>query len=598
MNSRKTFPAILSLIVIATIQLTACKNETIIETVEVPIEVQVEVEKPIEVEVLITPTPEPIPHGGFVIQATSSQPSTLNPILGGSSFESIIKPFLFLKFLRIDPFTGEIVGQIAENWTASEDGLTYTFKLRRDIFWTDGTPVTAKDVKFTFDAILSDLEGVRQIDLIDLIESITIIDDYTLEIIFLTSNCSGLVDLIVGILPSHMYADDFSDLLDSPLNENPTITNGPLKLQEWVKEDHITLVRNEEFYLGAPNIDGLTYRFIGDLTTEIAIFLAGESDLHFVRDENVSVIEGQIALGRPFKIQKYFEQGYYFAALNLSDPENPEYGWIDANENNAFDDNEIPNLLQEPHPILSDRLVRQAIAYAVDYTSIINKVAYGNGVPMAANVLPGIEWAYNWDLEPYTYNTEKAASLLDEAGWRREGEDGIRMKNGKPLSLHIMTNPWIIFQDMAVMMKDNLENLGFEITVDILDFGTVVGKALAQEFDIFIGKWGGMGPAPDDSIFWSYRYDIPGGGFNFVSYYNKAVENLLFEANTIPGCSTEKRGDMYKRIQELIHEDAPYVFFYNPLFHNAWNARIVGVNPNTWDRYYNIHEWYLETETP
>jgi len=107
-----------------------------------------------------------------------------------------------------------------------------------------------------------------------------------------------------------------------------------------------------------------------------------------------------------------------------------------------------------------------------------------------------------------------------------------------------------------------------------------------------------MGPDPDDSIFWSYRYDIPGAGLNFVSYYNEEVENSLFEANTIPGCSTEKRGDMYKRIQELIHEDAPYVFFYNPLFHNAWNARIVGVNPNTWDRYYNIHEWYLETETP
>jgi peptide/nickel transport system substrate-binding protein len=109
---------------------------------------------------------------------------------------------------------------------------------------------------------------------------------------------------------------------------------------------------------------------------------------------------------------------------------------------------------------------------------------------------------------------------------------------------------------------------------------------------IIIG-WIGMGPDPDDSAFWAYRSDAPGSGFNFVSYYNEEVDRLLFEARSLPGCSTEERGDKYKRIQELIHEDVPYAFFYNPLSTMVWNTRVQGVKPGPWGFVYNVHRWYL-----
>jgi peptide/nickel transport system substrate-binding protein len=593
MFPRSKGPVILSIFIISTFILSAYKTETIVETVEVPVEV--EVDKPVEVEVLITPTPEPIPSGGFIVESSIADAQILNPILSSDSPSSDVHTKLFLGLLTLDEFTGEIIGEIAESWTTSEDGLTYTFKLRGDIFWTDGTPVTAKDIKFTYDAIASELVDTPRKSNIELVEEFRVVDDYTLEIEFHTLDCTALQNLTLGILPSHMYAEDFSDIMESPLNQEPTVTNGPFKFQEWIKDDHVTLVQNDDFYLGASNLDGWIMRIVADSSAGLAAFLAGEVDITGVSPQFVSVIEGEIAKGSPFVMKKFFNDGYQYVGFNMANPENPEMGWVDADESGEFEEGEAPNLEQEPHPILGDVRVRQAISYSLDYTNMINKVAFGQGAPIVANVLPAIEWAYNDDLEPYVLDTEMAEVLLDEAGWAREGEGGVRMKDGQPLALSILTNAGAeTRENIAAIMKDNLDALGFDITLDILEWGTVVGKLLGQQYDMVIIGWIGMGSDPEDSVFWAYRYDDPGGGFNFVSYYNEEVEELLFEAKSLPGCSTEARSEKYRRIQELIHEDAPYAFLINSLGNVIWNTRLRGVEPGPWSTYYNVHTWYLK----
>jgi peptide/nickel transport system substrate-binding protein len=592
MISRSKWLAALSLLIIASFVLSGCKAEVIRETVEVPVQETVLV--PEEVEVLITPTPEPIPQGGSMVESTFSDASILNPILSSDNVSAIVEDKMFLALLTIDPFSGEVIGQIADSWTVSDDGLTYTFKLRDDIFWTDGTPVTANDVKFTYDAIGSDLVDTPRKPNIELVESFNVIDDQTLEIVFNTLDCTALLNFTLGILPAHMYAPDFTDVMDNPENEGPTVTNGPFKFQEWVRDDHVTLVRNENYYLGAPNLDGWILRVFADQSAELAGLLAGEIDITAVGNQYVSVIEGEIAKGAPYIMKKFFDDGYTYVGFNMADPESPEIGWVDVNEDGLFDDGEEPNLEQTPHPILSDLNVRKAIAYSLDYTNIINKVAFGQGAPMVANVLPAVEWAYNNEIEPYALDTEMAAQLLDEAGWVREGDEGVRMKDGKPLALSLMTNAGNeTRENIVAILKDNLDTLGFDITLDVIDFGTVVQKLLGQQFDMVVIGWTGVGSDPEDSVFWAYRYDDPAGGFNFVSYYNPEVDELLFEAKSLPGCSTEDRGAKYKRIQELIHEDAPYAFLYNPLANVIWNTRLLEVNPGPWSTYYNVHDWYI-----
>ena len=208
--------------------------------------------------------------------------------------------------------------------------LTYTFTLRDDVVWTDGIPVTANDIKFTYDAINSDLVDTPRKSNIGLVEEFRVVDDYTLEINFHTLDCTALQNLTLGILPAHMYAEDFSDIMENPLNEEPTVTNGPFKFQEWVQDDHVTLVRNDTYYLGAPNLEGWIYRVFADPSAELAAFLAGEIDVLSVGPQYVSVIEGEIAKGSTFSMKKFFNDGYTYVGFNMADPENPEIGWVDA----------------------------------------------------------------------------------------------------------------------------------------------------------------------------------------------------------------------------------------------------------------------------
>jgi len=137
MLSYKKFPVLIIVLLVFSFILGSCKAETVVETIEVP----VEVEKPVEVKVLITPTPEPIPRGGTVVFGNIDDPSSLNPVLDLARNRTV--HLLFLPLLRRNIYTGELVGRVAESWSSSEDGLTYTFKLRDDIYWTDGTPLTA-----------------------------------------------------------------------------------------------------------------------------------------------------------------------------------------------------------------------------------------------------------------------------------------------------------------------------------------------------------------------------------------------------------------------------------------------------------------------
>ena len=163
-----------------------------------------------------------------------------------------------------------------------------------------------------------------------------------------------------------------------------------------------------------------------------------------------------------------------------------------------------------------------------------------------------------------------------------------------PLELSIMTNAGNATRETtAQIAEENLEAAGFDITLELIDFPSVVGRLLSQQYDMIVIGWTSLGSDPEDSVFWAYRNDNPGAGFNFVSYYNSEVESNLWEAKTLPGCSTGRRGNLYREIQTLIHGDAPYVFLYNSLGNVVWNTRLQGVYPGSWSTYYNVEEWYV-----
>lgn len=576
------------------VEVTRLVENTVVETriVEVEGELQtIEVTRVVEVE----PTGEPVPQGGNVVESQFADINTLNPILGNDQASADVYDRMFLSLVGLEPQSGVVIGELAESWDVSEDGLTFVFHLRDDVNWTDGTPLTAADVVFTFEAINTPELASPRRSVFATVTSYEALDDYTVEVVFSEVDCSFLANLAIGIIPAHVYDHDPLQVIDSPENLAPTVTSGPLKFGEWVPDDHVTLEANPDYFLGGPNIDTWTRRVFADQSAEFAALLAGAADQsgRNVGNQFVSVVEGQIAAGTPLNIQKFLDNGNTFLAFNLADPQNPQNGWDDLDGDGAYTPGEPP-LEQDPHPLFGDRAVREAIAWAVDYTGIINQVAAGQGVPTVANVWPSIEWAYNNELAPRSQDLERAQAILDEAGWVDSDGDGIREKDGQPLAFRLMTNAGNeTRENIGIVLKDELDAIGFAVTLDYLEFGTVVANLLGQSYDAVIIGFGGGPPEPDDSSQFSYISDEVGAGFNFVSYYNPVVEENLASGKAVPGCAVEERAPYYLSNQEEIFDDVPYVFLYVELRNGVWWDRLNETDPNTWDRWYNIENWYL-----
>jgi peptide/nickel transport system substrate-binding protein len=213
---------------------------------------------------------------------------------------------------------------------------------------------------------------------------------------------------------------------------------------------------------------------------------------------------------------------------------------------------------------------------------------------MAANVLPAIEWAYDDTLEPYPYDPDQAQQLLEEAGWVDGDGDGIREKDGQTLSVNLVTNAGnTTREDLGVLVQDELKAVGFEINFEAIEFGTMLELMDNQTFDMVIIGWTGIGSDPNDDAFWHTSQDVPGSGFNFVSYQNAQVNDLLQQGVSVPDCDPEKRAPFYKQIQQIIHDDVPYVFIAGTVSNVGYSSRWQAINPGPWLFYHNIEQYSL-----
>jgi peptide/nickel transport system substrate-binding protein len=568
-----------SLAVVLALTLAACAQPVPIAPGEAPAQAEGDEEVAAGEEASTAGEAQP---GGVWIEASIADAENLNPILSSETGSSAVTNFMFPTLIGIDPVTGELTpdGALAESWTVSEDGLIWTFKLREGVTWSDGDPVDAADFKFTYDAIASDLVETPRKSNLEGIESIEAPDPLTVVVTFAEPRCDGLNNLGLRILPSHLYAADFSDIMTSPLNENPTVSAGPLTFQSWTRDDNITMGRNETYWQGAPYMEGRIIKVIPDTAAQLAQLQNGEVD-------TMDLEPDQIATAQTFpdiNIYRFEDDGYDYIALNLANPENPQPG---QDESGAL-------VEQDPHPILSDLNVRKAIAHSLDYQTIIDNVYLGQGYQLASNVLPAISWAHDASLQPYAYDLDQARMLLDEAGWVDSDGDGIREKDGQPLALSLLTNAGnTLREDLGALTQDQLGQVGFDINFEAIDFGVMVERMLGQQFDMVIIGWTGTGSDPNDETLWATRFDTPGSGFNFVSYHNPEIDELLTQAVTVPGCATEERAPFYQQIQQIIHDDLPYVMISGGVGNIPYNTRWEGIDPGPWSFFYNIHEWHL-----
>ncbi len=517
------------------------------------------------------------------------EPETLNTYIGVQTVVTYVhKPFA--EYLIDVNEKGEYVSVLAaevpsvENGGVSKDGLTITYKLKKGVKWSDGQPFTSADVKFTWEALVNPKNLVKSRSGYELIESVETPDDHT-AVVKYKEYYAPYLTRFAPVLPEHVLGK-LDNMNDAPYNRMPVGT-GPFKVTGWVSGDHITMVKNPH-YREADKIklDKLFFKIIPSREVGIAQIQAG--DIDGVWD----LIEAQIPM-----MEKNPEVSLSLSSalvserliLNHSTPLPPNNGNPDY-----------------PHPILADLKVRQAIQYAIDKQTIIDKLLYGKAQPGTTEIPDG--WAHNPDVKPTEYNPKKAMQLLDEAGWK-PGADGIREKNGMRLRLKITTTTGNKLREMVEqVLVAQMKAVGIEFYIENVPssvlFGSWANDADRKKgrYDILMYTTGpGIDPHQQYEGYFHSK-NIPteangGSGYNYTRHRDAELDKWLDLAGKAP--SMEKRAEAYRKAQERVAEIIPHIYLYRRVNVHAFRNNVKGWKPNgygiidavaTW----NVADWYVE----
>lgn len=483
--------------------------------------------------------------GGTLIISAHDDPTTLNQDLTTIESAGFVSHNIFSPLIVYD-FDFQPQPNLATSWSISADGLSYTFNLVENATWHDGEPVTSADVKFTMEEVVMEYSpwGEKIFVVVDEVETP---DDYT--VVFKLNAPSAVFMLAMNFyyfvpLPKHLY--EGTDILENPYNIAP-IGCGPYKFVEWVRGDHITLERNENYWKkNKPYFDRVVCRIVPDPATADLMLEKGEIDLIPVTvlsaDVNRLMANPNIIVGLRDTAGSSVVETMVFNTL-------------------------------EGH-ITADPRVRRAIAYAINTTSHIEKVEFGHATENNKNPFtPLIDWCYNGDpWLQYAYDVTKANELLDAAGYER-GPDGIRF------TLELRAGSWYrrYYKDAEVMIPE-LEAIGIAVNYVTMERSVFNEQVFGNyEYDIISGL--GYTVAPDPTI-GQERYlhtkaitALP--WVNVAHYSNPDVDELLDKART--EANQTKRKEYFFEIQEILAEDMPYIGLYSPHKYSAWTNEIVGL---------------------
>lgn len=441
----------------------------------------------------------------------------------------------------------EIVGDLAEKWDVSTDGLVWTFHLRQGIKWQDGQPFTSADVKYTYDAIKDPgYTGVRATDFAP-ISKIETPDDNTVVLTLKQPYAPLLGQLTIGIIPKHLFeSTSVASMKENPTTMNP-IGTGPYKFKTYVKGQYALLEANPDYFKGAPNIKETVFKIYQDTQVQLAGLEKGDID--------------------------------YLAAIPPDEVDRIKKDYADKFDFKQYPENRLTYIgLKQTNPVFQDVRVRQALMYGLNRQQIVTDVLKGYGTVLNA-ILPPFSTYYAGDqLNPYNYDPEKAKQLLDEAGWK-VGADGIRVKNGTRLSFETLTASGNKqYEAVMNIAQQEWKEIGVEVKPQYLEFSVLCAQYLdVAKFQSYL-----LGFSLDvDPDFYLYLhsasavYDGKLVGFNDVEFKNPELDQLLEQGRreTDPA----KRQQIYIEAQKIINDQLPWLFLYARDIVSAMNKRVQNV---------------------
>lgn len=510
-------------------------------------------------------------QAGVLRIATQAEVKNLNPLLASNTTDVFVTRLMFEPLVSPDD-KGNMIGMLAEtvptqeNGGIAKDGVTITYHLRKNMKWSDGVAVTSKDVKWSWEAMMSKDNNVVSRHVYDLVTSIDTPDDYTV-IVHLKQKFAPFVssfftdsDSPETVAPEHVLSK-YPNINQIPFNSEPTVVDGPFKFVEWQRGDHLTLARNDDFFMGKPGLDKITIRPIADENTTLNELRTHNIDFMFqASDETYNTLKTI----KDITLAKMRVNGYQSLQLNMARPE-----------------------LQDPK-------VRLAVAYAVDKQQLVQTLTYGQQT-VADTDIPDWMWAHNPHAGAPTHDVAKAKSLLAEAGYT-PGPDGVMQKNGNPLILVMVTNNSNATRRRAsVQLQQQLMQAGIKTEIkyfpgDVLFAPAGEGGILQQgKFDLSLAGWY-AGIDPDDSS--QFTCDqFPPSGYNYSRYCSKAMDAAQEMALRNYDRPTRKKA--YDTIQQLEMQDTPYVYFWwiNQL--EPISVDFKGFAPNNVVEDWNAWQWSI-----
>jgi peptide/nickel transport system substrate-binding protein len=441
----------------------------------------------------------------FVIEAS---PTNLDPRIGADAYSQHIDGLIFSSLVSHDAQM-KITPDLAASWE-TPDPLTYIFHLRPGVKFHDGRPLTAADVKFTFDSILSGAVKSPKRGSFKMVDTIEAPDDATVIFHLHEPYASFLWSLarpVVGIVPR----GSGTEVAEHPMG------SGPFRFVSMTTDEEIVLARNENYFAGAPYIEHLRIRIVPDVTVRALELRKGSADATI----NSLTPDMVVTLGKEKGLVADQQPGTTLAYISFN-----------------FED-----------PTLAKREVRQALAYATDRKTIIQYLLRGQARP-ASSLLPPNSWAFDPEVQRYDYDPARAEQLLESAGYHR-GADEMR------LHLTLKTSTDESTRLMSEAIADQWKRVGVALELRPLEFATFYSDITHGSFQMYALRWVGANNDPDIFEFVFSSKKMPPAGANRGHYSNSRLDLLLQEEHV--EMVQEKRKALLSQVQKIVAEDEPYI---------------------------------------
>lgn len=494
--------------------------------------------------------------GGTLVQPTIGEPSNLIPLLSSDSGSHEIAGLVYVSLLKYDKDIN-LVPYAAESYEVLDDGKLLRFKLREDIYWTDGVQLTADDVEFTYRLTIDPETPTAYAGNFKLVKEFRKTGKFSFEVTYDQPFAKALVSWATDILPKHALEGE--DLLNTRYSRQP-LGAGPYMVKEWTAGSQLVLEANPDYFEGKPYIDRVIYRIIPDMGTQFLELKAGHVDMMGLDPLQYLYQTSGLGWDRSFRKFKYLAFGYGFLGFNYN------------------------------HPFFKDVRVRQAIDFAIDRRELVKGVLYGLGMAANGPYKPGT-WQYDENIKPRPHDPAKARELLAEAGWTDSDGDGWLDKDGKRFAFSIITNQGNSQRiKTGVILQQRLKEIGIQVTLRTVEWAAFLKEFIDKgRFDAIILGWNIL-QDPDIYNVWHSSMAVD-GGLNLTRYVNPELDELLERGRHL--VDRKERKVIYDRVQEILHDEVPYCFLYVPMSLPIVQARIQNIKAAPAGIAYNFEKWWI-----